>query len=80
MAIILEEVTEEPGCTGCGCLVALIPLAIIYFNREAIIYGAISFLGGLLTILLWIIGIILVAVLGYHLVKYLIQYLSSRNE
>ena len=79
MAILIEEVTEKPGCTGGGCLVGVIAIAIIYFNRQAIVSAIISLLGGLMIIALWIIGIILVAILGYHLVKYLIKYLSNNN-
>lgn len=80
MAILIQEVSDEPGCAGCGCVLALIPLTIIYFNRAAIITGLISFLGGLMTVVIWIIGIIVVSILGYHLIKYLIQYLKNRNN
>lgn len=80
MAILIQEVNDEPGCAGCGCLLALIPLTIIYFTRDAIITGLISFLGGLMTVVIWIIGIIVVSILGYHLIKYLIQYLNNRNN
>ena len=69
MAILIQEVSDEPGCAGCGCVLALIPLTIIYFNRDAIITGLISFLGGLMTVVIWIIGIIVVSILGYHLIK-----------
>ena len=79
MAILIQEVSDEPGCAGCGCVLALIPLTIIYFNRDAIT-GLISFLGGLMTVVIWIIGIIVVSILGYHLIKYLIQYLKNRNN
>ena len=78
MAILIQEVSDEPGCAG--CVLALIPLTIIYFNRDAIITGLISFLGGLMTVVIWIIGIIVVSILGYHLIKYLIQYLKNRNN
>ena len=80
MAILIQEVSDEPGCAGCGCVLALIPLTIIYFNRDAIITGLISFLDGLMTVVIWIIGIIVVSILGYHLIKYLIQYLKNRNN
>ena len=72
MAILIQEVSDEPGCAGCGCVLALIPLTIIT--------GLISFLGGLMTVVIWIIGIIVVSILGYHLIKYLIQYLKNRNN
>ena len=80
MAILIQEVSDEPGCAGCGCVLALIPLTIIYFNRDASITGLISFLGGLMTVVIWIIGIIVVSILGYHLIKYLIQFLKNRNN
>ena len=52
MAILIQEVSDEPGCAGCGCVLALIPLTIIYFTRDAIITGLISFLGGLMTVVI----------------------------
>ncbi|WP_067195335.1 hypothetical protein [Streptococcus sp. DD10] len=79
MALIIQEVADEPGCAGCGCFAVIVPIIIVYLFRESIISGIISLLSGLLTIALWLLGIIAVAVLGFYLVKYLIEIIKNRE-
>ncbi|HFZ6205549.1 TPA: hypothetical protein ACGPP2_000356 [Streptococcus agalactiae] len=79
MALLIQEVPDEPGCAGCGCGAILVPLIIIYLFRDSIIGGIISFLSGLVTVFLWLLGFTALAVVGFYLIKYLIEWLKDRN-
>lgn len=78
MALLIQEVADEPGCAGCGAI--LVPIVIVYLFRDSIISGIISLLSGLLTIALWLLGFVLVAILGFYLIKYLIEFLKNREQ
>lgn len=80
MAILIEEVTEEPGCAGCGCISIAIPIVILYLFRESIINGIVTLLAGVFTVLLWLIGITLVIIGGYYLLKYILKESESRKK
>ena len=79
MALIIQEVADEPGCAGCGCVAVLVPIVIIYLFRDSIIGGIISLLSGLLTIALWLIGVAAIAILGFYLIRYLIELNKNRE-
>ena len=79
MALLIQEVADEPGCAGCGCGAILVPLVIIYLFRDSIIGGIISFLSGLVTVALWLPGFAAIAVVGFYMIKYLIEWLKDRN-
>ncbi|WP_341932065.1 hypothetical protein [Streptococcus pluranimalium] len=79
MALIIQEVADEPGCAGCGCIAVLVPLVIIYLFRDSIIGGIISLLSGLITIALWLLGFTIIAILGFYLIKYLIEWIKNRS-
>lgn len=79
MALLIQEVADEPGCAGCGCGAILVPLVIIYLFRDSIIGGIISFLSGLVTVALWLLGFAAIAVVGFYMIKYLIEWLKDRN-
>ncbi|CYV67011.1 hypothetical protein ACTGW6_06890 [Streptococcus suis] len=79
MALLIEEVPDNPGCAGCGCTAILVPLVIIYLFRDSIINGIISLLSGLITVALWLLGFVAIAILGFYLIKYLIEWLRNRN-
>lgn len=32
MALLIQEVADEPGCAGCGCGAILVPIVIIYLE------------------------------------------------
>lgn len=57
MALLIQEVADEPGCAGCGCGAILVPIVIVYLFRDSIISGIISLLSGLLTIALWLLDL-----------------------
>lgn len=80
MALIIQEVADDPGCAGCGCFAVIVPIVIVYLFRDSIISGIISLLSGLLTIALWLLGFVLVAILGFYLIKYLIEFLKNREQ
>ena len=71
MALLIQEVADEPGCAGCGCGAILVSLVIIYLFRDSIIGGIISFLSGLVTVALWLLGFAAIAVVGFYMIKYL---------
>lgn len=79
MALHIQEVTDEPGCVGCGCVAILVPIVIIYLFRDSIIGGIISLLSGLLTIALWLIGLAAIAILGFYLIRYLIEINKNKE-
>ncbi|BDD41358.1 TPA: hypothetical protein U1629_001781 [Streptococcus suis] len=79
MALLIQEVADEPGCAGCGCGAIIVPLVIIYLFRDSIISGIISFLSGLITVSLWLLGFVAIAVVGFYLIKYLIEWIKDRN-
>ncbi|WP_105207987.1 hypothetical protein [Streptococcus suis] len=79
MALLIQEVADEPGCAGCGCSAIIVPLVIIYLFRDSIISGIISFLSGLITVSLWLLGFVAIAVVGFYLIKYLIEWIKDRN-
>jgi hypothetical protein len=79
MALLIQEVADEPGCAGCGCVAILVPIVIIYLFRDSIIGGIISLLSGLLTIALWLIGLAAIAILGFYLIRYLIEINKNKE-
>ena len=79
MALLIQEVADEPGCAGCGCVAILVPIVIIYLFRDSIIGGIISLLSGLLTIALWLIGLAAIALLGFYLIRYLIEINKNKE-
>ncbi|EFV99920.1 Uncharacterised protein [Streptococcus australis] len=79
MALHIQEVADEPGCAGCGCIAILVPIVIIYLFRDSIIGGIISLLSGLLTIALWLIGLAAIAILGFYLIRYLIEINKNKE-
>ena len=79
MALLIQEVADEPGCAGCGCVAILVPIVIIYLFRDSIIGGIISLLSGLLTIALWLIGLATIAILGFYLIRYLIEINKNKE-
>lgn len=79
MALHIQAVADEPGCAGCGCVAILVPIVIIYLFRDSIIGGIISLLSGLLTIALWLIGLAAIAILGFYLIRYLIEINKNKE-
>ena len=79
MALLIQEVADEPGCAGCGCGAILVPIVIIYLFRDSIIGGIISLLSGLLTIALWLIGLAAIAILGFYWIRYLIEINKNKE-
>lgn len=79
MALLIQEVADEPGCAGCGCVAILVPIVIIYLFRDSIIGGIFSLLSGLLTIALWLIGLAAIAILGFYLIRHLIEINKNKE-
>lgn len=79
MALLIQEVREEPRYSGCGCVAILLPLGIIVLFADSIINGIISFVSGLITVSLWLLGLVAIVVIGFYLIKYLIEWIKDRN-